>query len=207
MKRSNDELYLEELSKRLQGLLMHINTEKPGSAFTQAEIRALSDFPVPLPTHVLPCVRSLHAEAKLIAHATAGKPKSVIFFIQMLQSSIRRILFLLKESDVKKLELVEQELNANKVDDIERKELDGKADTAFETMLLGFLRAGDVRNDNIYENVSMLPELYLPLLDYYFEHAKEIAGKRQWHDFLAISNYMLYGRKLELLELQRLIKR
>ena len=202
-----DQMYLERLSKSLQSLLKRLNKGKPGSAFTKAEIRALSDFTIDAPTGLSGFVRHFHNGLWLIKELPKAKRSSVLYYIQMLYSHALRSLSLLNEGDIKKLNVVQKELKANNVMVMKRRTYISKKDEGFEKMILKFLKTGGKFNDHIYKNIAMLPGMYLELLDYYLKHKKDILGTKQWYDFLAISNYMLFGIKLEILLLQRLKRR
>jgi hypothetical protein len=73
-------------------------------------------------------------------------------------------------------------------------------------MLVEFLKSGNGFNDHDYKSVSTLPCMFVPMLKYYSEHKKSILATKQWYDFLVISNYMLYGIQLEILQLKKLKK-
>ena len=199
-----DQIYLERLSKSLQSILKRLNKGKPGSAFTKAEIRALSEFTIEAPKGLSGFVRVFHDGLWFIRETPKAKRSSVLFYIQMLHSHTLRLLDLLKTIEIKKLNVVQRELKANNVMEMKRKNYISKKDLVFEKMILKFLKAGGEFNDHIYKNIAMLPALYLPLLDYFLVHKKDISGTKQWYDFLVISNYMLRGIKLEVLLLKRL---
>jgi len=202
-----DQIYLERLCKGLQSLSNRLNKGKPGSAYSKSEIQAFRGFTMQKPAGLSSFVRNHHTSLWLISELPEVKRTSAIFYLQLLLSQTVTLLHLVNEGDCKKLNLVYRELKAHTITDVKRKELKQSGDTTFETMMVKFLKTGNIFNDHIYKNVDMLPRLYIPLLEYYLKHKKEISGTRQWYDFLAISNYMLNGIKLEILQLQRLKKR
>ena len=207
MKKNSDQIYLERLYKSLQSLLKRLNKGKPGSAFTKTEIRAFLDFNIDAPKGLSGFVRKFHDGLWLIREAPKAKRSSVLFYIQMLHSHALRLLSLLNQGDIKKLNVVQKELKANNVMEMKRRNYVHKKDEVFEKMILRFMKEGGEFHDNIYKNIAILPALYFELLNYYLKHKKDISGTKQWYDFLVISNYMLFGIKLEILLLQRLKRR
>jgi len=205
--KTTDQVYLEKLLKSLQSLLKQLNKGKPGSAYSEAEIRALSHVNLEAPKGLSSFVRTLNNQLQLIHTLPQTKRTSAIYFLQQLLSSVQRLSAVLKIIEIQKLNRVQKELTANNVMDMDRKKLAPMRDNVFEDMIVQFLKAGDKFNDHIYMNIAMLPGLYLLILEYYLKHKKNISGTRQWYDFLVISNYMLNGIKLELLLLERLKKR
>ena len=204
---NSDLIYLERLIKRLQAILKRLNRGKTGSAyFTKAEIRSLSNFIIEAPTGLSGPVRSLYNETKYISKLSQAKRQAGIFYLNMLLSLSLRLLFLLEEGDRTKLKAVQRELKAHNVMQIKRKTLNPHKDADFENIIVKFLKTGNAFNDHIYKNIEKLPELYLYILDYYLNNKKDITGTKQWYDFLVISNFMLYGIKLEMLELKKLRK-
>ena len=204
MKKNSDQIYLDRLIKSLERLLKILKKGKPGSAFTKAEIRALSNFTIEPPTGLTGFVRKFHAGLWLIREVPKAKRPSVIYYFQMLHSLALRQFHLLKEGDIQKLKKAYSELRANNVMYMDRKRCIPFKDEQFDTMIVKFLKTGGKFNDHIYKNIAMLPGMYVSLLDYYLNHKKDISGTRQWYDFLAITNFMLNGIKLEILLIQKL---
>lgn len=206
MNKTADQIYLERLSKSFQRIFTIFNKRKPGSTYSQAEIRALLNFNIEVPTGLSGFVKSLHKEAKLIPEVLKGERRAGLFYLQMLNSLTLRLLHFAKKGNVNKLKYISRELNEHDVMKMERKSLDKRKDKVFEGMIVSFLKTGKAFKDHVYKNIAMLPDIYISLLDYYISHKEEISGTRQWYDFLVISNYMLYGIKLEVLILKKLKK-
>ena len=203
-----DQMYVDRLIKLLQSLLKHLKRKKPSSAFSTAEIRALSNFGNRnAPKGSLAFVQSLDTQTSFIPLLRDSARSSIIYFIQTVLTKALRLSDILRHGDPKKLKLVIRELKAHNIMEMERKSLNPQKDRYFEELIVGFLNKGNNFNDHNFKNIAMLPGMYLELLDHYWRHRIEISTTRQWYDFLVISNYMLYGMKLELLQLQKLKKR
>lgn len=164
--------------------------------FTVKPEKGLEDF-----------VRRVHNQTRFIPELRTSDRESVIYFLEMLLSLAQRQYDLIFNGDINALKSIHKELKTNDIYSIKRGPCVLSKDEKFEAMIADFLKGQNFDRDNDYTNISDLPAKYLSMLDYYLKHRKDISETQLWYDFLAISAYMFYGTKLELLTLKKLQNR
>ena len=203
-----DLIYLKRLCKRLQSLLKLFGKRKSDSQYlTKQEKLAVINFQLKPEKGLADFVRRVHNQTRFIPELRTSDRQSVIYFLEMLLSLAQRQNDLLFHGDINKLKSIQKELKDNDIYSMKREHYIPRKADEFDTMINNFLRGENFDLDNSYENISDLSEKYLAMLDYYLKHQKDISETQLWYDFLAISAYMLYGTKLEILTLKKLQKR
>ena len=203
-----DLIYLKRLCKRLQSLLKLFGKRKSNSQYlTKQEKLAIINFQVKPEKGLSDFVRRVHNQTRFIPELRTNDRQSVIYFLEMLLSLTQRQYDLIFKGDINQLKSIQKELKDNDIYSMKRESNIPWKDEKFETMITDFLKGAKFDRDNDYANISDLPVKYLQMLEYYFKHRKGISETQLWYDFLAITAYMFYGTKLELLTLKKLQNR
>ena len=208
MKTNHDRTHLIRLCRRLTYLIALLQKKKPGTAYTEAEIRAISRFPGGSQFNgILDCVNALSTNIQLVPLLSEARRRDAIFYLKLLLNWARRLLTLIEEGEVKELQAISKELKRYDIENIKRNKLKSGKNKEFQQFIAQLLKSMGVLNDQADSNNSKVTKLYLHLISHYISHKQKLAQTKEEYAFLAISGYMLYARNLELIPLLETRKR
>ncbi len=200
MKTNHDRTFLIRLSRHLTTLLALLQKKKPDTAYSKAEIRAFSEFSrKELFMGILYCVRGLHTQLYAIPFLIGAKPADIIFYIQNQIAWADRLFILIDNLEPELLQVISKKLKKYDIENVNRNRLPSSKNIGFEKLIQQFLEHGNIITEHTFlENLKLI-ELYIPLFRYYYSHRKQLGNTKEEYIFLAISEYILNARNLEII--------